>query len=249
MMSASKFWTKVKREQLRAWGLANPATDKSLRDSHLHRLQKPAPSALITAGALKGFRMESEYPDARFLRSCFPGGDRAAVNVMRHHGGWYTNNHHGDVVFACCMLVRVPRRRAKAESVKHEDHDNVTRVRWVEATEHSFFDQTCIDRKSLHPSIKEALWAADSAAERFAQVARNEDAKDLAESKIQDLQQAIADSKDVINSCHKELEEMCSTHLFARGVLVERIQSEEALIAKKTARIAELQENQWKAVA
>lgn len=250
MLTAPQFWTPERREALKAHR-ANPCIGGGWRPDKLCRFKCGQSENVITSGPHEGFWLHSKWPDGlNYMRSCRKG-DKEAMRILNHQG-WYTDSFMDGVIYACAVEVRVPRRRAKREGVEHDDRgqgEGCTRVRWVAATEHSDWDQICIDRNNLHDTLRDAILEADSVAKRSAEIDREADAKDQAEQRIVDLQQEIEDSQADIARFRAELGLLCEQHVVARQALKERIQQEDQAIAKAQRRIDELEADFWKAVA
>ncbi len=250
---AHKFWTPERRAEFNAHRTSNRYTAHWLPD-RFRRIPEGRPTGgLIEKGPHEGFRIHDKWPAlTEIKRTCRNGGNSDAKQYLENFG-WFTGSFQDGVIFACAIQIRVP-RKGRDQGVPHEDQPfaGFTRVRWVEATQHSDWDQICISRKrhDIHDTLRDAIRAADRVAELAAEEAREHDAKDQAEQETIRLQEEISQAKEVIEGCKKELEAMAGcAHDFARGVLVERIQAEETIIRKAEDRIAKLADDPWLAVA
>ena len=249
MLTATQFWTEARREELREWKARGyfPSRLKRFKDS------TNSGGTPIEKGPHAGFRFHEAWPENLNYMEAKRGGDKAALRCLDNHG-WYTDSFQDGVVYACAVEVRIPRRKARREQVEHSDscHDGCTRVRWMEATAHSDCDQILISRRSsdLHDTIEDCIRSADRVAECSAEEDREADQQYQADQQIDQAEHDIGEAQEVIELCKKELEAMRPCyHLIAEGVLVERIQQEQATIQKLQGRITLLQCEPWRAVA
>jgi hypothetical protein len=154
--------------------------------------------------------------------------------------------------YAAAVKVRVPRRRARRESVTDTGNSGwheMTRVRWIEAIAHTDWDSISIDRFTLYGTLRDAIRAADSVAERVAEHCREEDMRGQAEQQIQAKRDEIQEIRDTLKRvlrARKRLAmvvpELCEDlSSFVSERLIE--------IRKAKARIAKLEREPWEAVA
>lgn len=253
MLTAKEFWTTAKREELSAYKLSSAARSfPGYIPDRLHRMGHARPTGpLIVNGAHEGFVFHEKWPEGmNYMRSCRKGGDREAQRALDHNG-WYTDSFYDGVIYACAVEIRVPRRRAKREGVESESiytQGQPTRVRWVEATEHSGWDQILISRRDIHDDLRDAILGADGTAEYAAEEEREYEAKDLAQLRIDELEAEIKESEGIVAPCRAQLETLCESHETARTVIIERIADEEASITKAKAKIESLKADPWSAV-
>ena len=153
---------------------------------------------IVTEGPCEGYRHCEAWPADLEVVEAKRKGDRAALQCL-DHTGWYTDSFQDGCQYAAAVKVRVPRRRAKLENVMEGRYglwnESFTRVRWVEAIAHTYWDCISIDRCTLHDTLGDAIRAADCVAGREAEDARDEDAKYQAEQQIQAKREEIAQAR------------------------------------------------------
>ena len=256
MLTATQFWTKERREELRKWN-ERPTIGGGWRPANLRRVKDGDNSggAPVKKGPHEGFRLHERWPDSLIVEEARSKTSKRCEHILDHNG-WFTDSFQDGMIYACAVQVRVPRRRAKVEGVEHADscYEGHTRVRWMEATAHTEWDQILISRRSsdLHETLKECIRSADRVAEMAAEEAREEDMKDQAEQQINEKREEVEESKSLIRECITEIKFMrkhCQGLSTAYEVLRERICSELAEIRKARKRIALLEREPWQAVS
>lgn len=257
MITASQFWTPERRAAFNAHRTSNRYTAHWLPDQFRRMPEARPTGGLVDSGPHQGFRLHEKWPQqTNYMRSCRHKGDKEAQRILDHHG-WYADSFQSNLIYACAIEIRIPRRMAKRTGgVEHDDrgrfYDGFTRVRWVEATESSDWGQICIarGRSEIHDNLKEAIRSADRTAELAAEEAREDDAKDQAEQETNNLNEENSESEEVIQNIEQELKTFPDNDafLYTRGVLVERIQAERAAMGRRQARIAALKDDPWLAV-
>lgn len=255
MLTATQFWTEKRREEFRAWR-ARPSIGGRWRPANLKRFKDSTNSggAPIENGPHAGFRFHEAWPDGMNYMEAKRNGDKEALRCLDNHG-WFTDSFQDGVIYACAVEVRIPRRRAKREGVEHSDscYDGFTRVRWMEATAHSDWDQILISRRSsdLHDTLRECIRSADSVAERSAEEDREADQQDQADQQIQMRRDEIVEIR------RKALPILCyHRHHRTKGkddpytdVVRAYITERLAEIRECRKRIALLEREPWQAVA
>ena len=257
MITATKFWTPARREELRKWR-ERPRIGGGWRPASLKRFKDSANSGCspIEKGPHAGFRFHEAWPDGLNYMEAKKNGDKDALRCL-DNCGWYTDSFQDGVVYACAVEVRIPRRKARREGVEHTDscYDGCTRVRWMEATAHSDWGQILISRRSsdLHDTLKECIRSADRVAEMVAEEAREEDQRYQAELQIEqarhEVKEAKASTHDLISEIKLQRMNPGATGLTTAEVLRDALCRGLDEIRKARKRIALLEREPWQAVA
>lgn len=257
MLTATQFWTEKRREELRAWR-ARLSIGGGWRPANLKRFKDSTNSGgtPIEKGPHVGFRFHEAWPDGMNYMEAKRSGDKKLYVAVDNHG-WYTDSFQDGVIYACAVQVRIPRRRAKREGVEHSDscYDGFTRVRWMEATAHSGWDQILIGRRSsdLHDTLKECIRSADRVAEMAAEEAREEDKAYQAEQQIEQARHEVKEMKasihDLISEIKLQRMNPGATGLTTAEALRDALCRGLAEIRKDRKRIALLEREPWQAVA
>lgn len=253
MLTAAQFWTPERREELRKWnerptiggGVWRPAKLKRFKDS------TNSGGESIKDGHHKGFRYHEAWPEGMNYMEAKRGGDKEATRCLDNFG-WYTDSFQDGCIYACAVEVRIPRRRAKREGVEHDDscYDGFTRVRWMEATAHTDWDQILISRRSsdLHDTLKECIRSADRVAEMSAEDDREEDAKFQAEQQIEEKREEVKSVRAQLLEALAARREASAPDALCR-VLRSWVAERLAEIRKARKRIALLEREPWQAVS
>lgn len=257
MMTATQFWTAARREELRKWR-EHPTIGGGWRPANLKRFKGSTDSVgqPISEGPHTGFRFHEAWPSGMNYMEAKHNGDAEAIRAVDNFG-WFTDSFQSGCIYACAVEVRVPRRRAKRENLEHSDsyYDGYTRVRWMEATSHTEWDQILISRLSsdLHDTLRECIRSADGVAERSAEADRDEDMKFQAEQQIQQNRDEVSKAKFFLHDLIVEIRLVqkypSGAGLVTFEVLKERVCTELAEIRKARKRIALLEREPWEAVA
>ena len=257
MITATKFWTPARREELRKWR-ERPRIGGGWRPASLKRFKDSANSGCspIEKGPHAGFRFHEAWPDGLNYMEAKKNGDKDALRCL-DNCGWYTDSFQDGVVYACAVEVRIPRRKARREGVEHTDscYDGCTRVRWMEATAHSDWGQILISRRSsdLHDNLRDCIRSADRVAERSAEEDREADQQDQADQQIQMHRDEVDKSKSFLRDLITEIRliRKCpgGAGLTTFEVMKDRVCSELAEIRQARKRITLLQREPWQAVA
>ena len=252
MLTATQFWTESRREELRKWKKRGyvPSQLKRFKDS------TNSGGTPIEKGPHAGFRYHEAWPEGLNYMEAKRNGDKEALRCLDNHG-WYTDSLCDGVIYACAVEVRIPRRKARREQVEHSDscYDGYTRVRWMEATAHSDWDQILISRRSsdLHDTLKDCIRYADRVAKRSAEEDRKDDQQHQAEQQIEqarhEVKEAKASTHDLISEIKLQRMNPGATGLTTAEVLRDALCRRLAEIRKARKRIALLEREPWQAVA
>ena len=184
-----------------------------------------------------GFCLHDCWPAALEVQKACRRGEAAR---FLNHTGWFSDSFQDGMFYACAVQVRIPRRLV----VKGD-----TRVRWLEAVEHSDWDAIRISRKHLHEELRDCIRSADDTARYMAEKAREDDERQQAEQQIDDARQAIQDTRAMIRrvlGARKQLAMVVPEVCEDLGRYVgERL----AEVRKHRKRIALLERDPWQAVA
>ena len=148
MIPAIRFWTPERREALRK-RQERPCIGGGWRPKELRRITQPAgaePGSDLKH-PYEGFRFHSQWPDGFVVMESRRKGDKEAMRCLSHNG-WFTDSSRMGALYACAVQVRIPRSRGKRADVVDEHHGTPTRVRWMEATAHTDWDEILIGRRS-----------------------------------------------------------------------------------------------------
>lgn len=252
MLTATQFWTKERREELRKWN-EHPAV--SWRPAKLRRFKDGDNSggAPIEEGPHKGFRFHERWPEGLRVMESHRKGDADARRCL-DHGGWFTDSFQDGMIYACAVEVRIPRRRAKFENVQEGEYGvwqkSMTRVRWMEATSHTEWDQILIGRRSadLHDTLADCIRSADRVAELAAEEAREEDQKYQAEQQIEEKREEIKSVRAQLLEALAARREASAPDALCR-VFRSWVADRLAEIRKARKRIALLEREPWQAVS
>ena len=247
MLTAIQFWTPERREKYReakARGYGKP--------SRFELSTGAEPGEPVKEGPHKGFRFHSHWPAETVVmeaKNPRKGGDKEAARHLDHHG-WFTDSFQDGVIYACAVRVRIPRSRGKWADVVDESHGTPTRVRWMEATSHTDWDQILIGRLSrdLHDSLADCIRSADRVAEMAAEEAREDDMKYQAESQIAEKREEIKATRAQLREALAARREASAPDALCR-VLRSWVAERLAEIRSHKARIALLERDPWQAVS
>ena len=207
---------------------------------------------IIQDGPCKGYRHCEAWPAWTTVMEAKRKGDDEALKHLDHHG-WYTDNFQDGMQYAAAVKVRVPRRRAKFENVMEGRYghwsESMTRVRWVEAIAHTDWDCISIDRCTMHDTLGDAIRAADSVAERVAEIEREADAKDQAEKQIHEKREEIAQARATLKRVLGARKRLAMAVPEVCEDLASYVSSQLQEICKARKRIALLEREPWEAVA
>lgn len=252
MLTATQFWTKERREELRQW---NERPTIGWRPAKLHRFKDGDNSGgkPIKKGPHEGFRFHERWPEGLRVMEAKRGGDKAALRAIDNHG-WYTDFFQDGCIYACAVQVRIPRRLAKFENVQEGEYGvwqkSMTRVRWMEATAHTDWDQILISRRSsdLHDTLEECIRSADRVAKLAAEEAREEDQKFHAEQQIEEKREEVKSVRAQLLEALAARREASAPDALCR-VLRSWVAERLAEIRKARKRIALLEREPWQAVS
>jgi hypothetical protein len=151
-----------------------------------------------------------------------------------NHEGWYVDNFRDETTHG--IVLQLPSRDGKPL--------------YVPACSDPWNDGCCTaDFHSTTDTLRDAMHAADGMAERYAEDAREDDAKFQAEQQIEDKRSEICDARKLASLLVADLRTAGHTlPPSTRNVVRSRIRALRSEVERAHERIVKLTENYWEAV-